>query len=290
MKKLAMTALLALTLLFAAGCGGESAYELAVKHGYMGTEEEWLEDLRGETGPAGESGENGKDGKDGKDGSLWYTGIGAPSGALGEAGDYYLDFADGGIYEKEGNGWILRGKLKSDGAVQTVELTFDPCGGKLPQDVHETRAVVRGDCTDLPVPVWEGHVFLGWFYGEGANMGQATDLTPFMRNAVLRAHWKEAHELSLKASGDRVQRYGSYTLTGTYSGSAEAELLILVGRDGEWRNLDAAYGWIADSQLLFQDGRIDLSIVFGETGEYSLLIEVHESGEVTSETVHVTVE
>lgn len=39
---------------------GESAYELAVKNGYVGTEEQWLASLNGEKG---------KDGKDGKDAS-----------------------------------------------------------------------------------------------------------------------------------------------------------------------------------------------------------------------------
>lgn len=34
---------------------GASAYEIAVKHGYEGTEEEWLESLRGDIGPIGKS-------------------------------------------------------------------------------------------------------------------------------------------------------------------------------------------------------------------------------------------
>ncbi len=52
---------------------GESAYEIAVKKGFQGTEEEWLDSLRG--GPAGPKGDagadglNGADGKDGKDGA-----------------------------------------------------------------------------------------------------------------------------------------------------------------------------------------------------------------------------
>ena len=35
-----------------AGCSnGLSAYEIAVEHGFQGTEEEWLESLRGEAAP-----------------------------------------------------------------------------------------------------------------------------------------------------------------------------------------------------------------------------------------------
>jgi len=35
----------------ATGLDGKSAYAIAVSHGYVGTEEEWLESLKGETGP-----------------------------------------------------------------------------------------------------------------------------------------------------------------------------------------------------------------------------------------------
>ena len=42
------------------GDGGESAYEIAVRNGFVGTEEEWLEYLR--QGPKGENGLPGKPG------------------------------------------------------------------------------------------------------------------------------------------------------------------------------------------------------------------------------------
>ncbi len=35
---------------------GKSAYEIAVMHGFQGTEEEWLESLKGEKGENGENG------------------------------------------------------------------------------------------------------------------------------------------------------------------------------------------------------------------------------------------
>ena len=47
---------------------GYSAYEVAVKNGYTGTEAEWLATLKGEKGDKGEPGTNGSDGKPGKDG------------------------------------------------------------------------------------------------------------------------------------------------------------------------------------------------------------------------------
>ena len=45
-----------------AGTRGYSAYEVAVLNGYTGTEEEWLESLRGEVGPEGAQGIEGPQG------------------------------------------------------------------------------------------------------------------------------------------------------------------------------------------------------------------------------------
>lgn len=48
-----------------AGEDGKSAYEIAVEHGFEGTEEEWLESLKGEQGPQGPQGPQGEPGQDG---------------------------------------------------------------------------------------------------------------------------------------------------------------------------------------------------------------------------------
>ncbi|MBQ7412181.1 MAG: serine protease [Clostridia bacterium] len=47
---------------------GLSAYDIAVKHGFVGTEEEWLASLRGTDGKDGRDGVDGTNGIDGKDG------------------------------------------------------------------------------------------------------------------------------------------------------------------------------------------------------------------------------
>lgn len=57
------------------GKDGYSAYEIALNHGFEGTEEEWLASLKGETGVAGADGKDGNNGKDGKDGADGYTPI-----------------------------------------------------------------------------------------------------------------------------------------------------------------------------------------------------------------------
>jgi hypothetical protein len=51
------------------GKDGLSAYEIAIKDGFTGTETEWLESLKGEKGDTGASGENGTNGANGKDGT-----------------------------------------------------------------------------------------------------------------------------------------------------------------------------------------------------------------------------
>ena len=46
------------------------AFEIAVENGFIGTEAEWLESLKGKDGKDGVDGKNGQDGKDGIDGNL----------------------------------------------------------------------------------------------------------------------------------------------------------------------------------------------------------------------------
>ena len=50
------------------GKDGKSAYEIAVEHGFVGTEAEWLESLKGVNGKDGGDGRNGADGLPGRDG------------------------------------------------------------------------------------------------------------------------------------------------------------------------------------------------------------------------------
>ena len=57
------------------GKDGKSAYEIAVEHGFVGTEAEWLESLKGVDGKNGVDGLPGKDGKNGTDGLPGRDGI-----------------------------------------------------------------------------------------------------------------------------------------------------------------------------------------------------------------------
>lgn len=61
-----------------------SAYGIARKHGYTGTEEEWLAGLKGEAGPRGEKGDTGAKGDKGDTGATGAQGEPGPKGDPGE--------------------------------------------------------------------------------------------------------------------------------------------------------------------------------------------------------------
>lgn len=64
------------------------------------------------TGKIGATGPEGDAGAAGAAGSVWRSGTGAPSGALGAVGDWYLNDANGDIYEKTGaSTYTLRDNL-----------------------------------------------------------------------------------------------------------------------------------------------------------------------------------
>jgi hypothetical protein len=60
---------------------------------------------QGIQGAPGEQGDPGPAGADGADGSVWYSGAGAPSDALGQNGDYYLNDSNGDVYTKLAGTW-----------------------------------------------------------------------------------------------------------------------------------------------------------------------------------------
>jgi len=65
---LMVLSLLVAVMMFSACDGGESAYEIAVRHGFVGTEEEWLQSLKGDDGAKGDTGEKGESGAKGDKG------------------------------------------------------------------------------------------------------------------------------------------------------------------------------------------------------------------------------
>jgi hypothetical protein len=77
----------------AGGIAGDSAYQIAVDNGFVGTEEEWLESLvgpagpTGPTGPTGATGAQGPQGIQGPTGATGATGPEGPEGPEGPAGE-----------------------------------------------------------------------------------------------------------------------------------------------------------------------------------------------------------
>ena len=74
------------------GTDGKSAFEIAVEHGFVGTETEWLESLKGVDGKDGVNGKDGCDGRNGVDGLLGKDGKDGADGLPGRDG---IDGIDG---------------------------------------------------------------------------------------------------------------------------------------------------------------------------------------------------
>ena len=97
------------------GKDGKSAYEIAIEHGFVGTEADWLESLKGVDGKDGCDGRNGvdglpgKDGKDGADGLPGRDGIDGINGSDGKSA--YIIAVEHGFSGTE-NEWLqsLKGK------------------------------------------------------------------------------------------------------------------------------------------------------------------------------------
>lgn len=68
------------------GKDGKSAYEIAVEHGFVGTETEWLESLKGVDGKEGVNGKDGCDGRNGADGLPGKDGKNGADGLPGRDG------------------------------------------------------------------------------------------------------------------------------------------------------------------------------------------------------------
>ena len=149
---LALSACMALGVVCFAACGvnGKSAYEIWLEQGNTGTEQEFLNSLKGTNGVDGKDGKdgtngtngkdgvdgtngkdgvdgtngkdgvdgtNGKDGVDGtngKDGATWHYGEGEPQESQGNEGDLYLDYTAWDVYAKKSTGWEKLGSMKGE--------------------------------------------------------------------------------------------------------------------------------------------------------------------------------
>lgn len=79
----------------------KSAYVIALEHGFIGSEDEWLASLKGEKGEQGiqgiqgEKGQNGKDGTNGTNGIDGIDGIGITNAEINTSGELTLTYSNG---------------------------------------------------------------------------------------------------------------------------------------------------------------------------------------------------
>ena len=66
---------------------GKSAYQIAVRNGFTGTEEEWVESIKGEPGEKGDTGEQGIQGEKGDTGEQGIQGVKGDTGSQGIQGE-----------------------------------------------------------------------------------------------------------------------------------------------------------------------------------------------------------
>ena len=103
---------------------GKSAYEIAVENGFEGSEEEWLESLKGEKGIQGEKGEKGDKGDKGDKGVKGDTGDQGIQGIQGIQGAQGIQGEQGAPGAKGDQG--IPGQKGSDGvSVTTATVNAD---------------------------------------------------------------------------------------------------------------------------------------------------------------------
>lgn len=245
----------------------------------------------GKDGENGKDGANGLNGTDGKDGLSWHTGAGLPAMESGAEGDYYFDLESGTVYQKTANGWDFLGKMNSpESDPETVTVRFDAGDGALGENDPSSVSLPKGSCLDLPVPTREGYRFLGWFFGDDVNGGQANDLTSFQKDMVLTARWKKILTLTLQSEEQTIElNKTAFAFTGDYDGTKDAALTLYVEKDGV-RVPAKENEWVSISEVKFGTGTaIEGYLFFLQTGTYTVYVCAEENGETTEGSITVTV-
>ena len=127
------------------GKDGKSAYEIAIEHGFVGTETEWLESLKGVDGKDGVNGKDGCDGRNGVDGLPGKDGKNGADGLPGRDGingtdgkSAYIIAVEHGFTGTE-NEWLqsLKGADGRDG------ITSDMSDYATKADIAELQEQIR---------------------------------------------------------------------------------------------------------------------------------------------------
>ena len=138
------------------GGSGKSAYEIAVEHGFIGTEEQWLLSLRGADGQNGIDGKDGLNGLDGKDGQNGRDGIDGKDGLNGKDGRDGVDGKDGkdGIDGKDGSTVDLSGYATTEALNEQILLVREAMASlEHAKHTHANKDVLD-DITESHVGRW----------------------------------------------------------------------------------------------------------------------------------------
>lgn len=127
------------------GENGASAYEIAVQHGYSGSETAWLESLNGADGAKGDTGAAGAKGEKGDKGDPGATGVAGKDGAAGKSA-YQIAVASG--FDGTEQAWLAslkgeKGDKGDTGAAGAKGEKGDP--GKDGTDVDLTPYAKKTD-------------------------------------------------------------------------------------------------------------------------------------------------
>lgn len=108
MKKIIIAVSAIVVCLLLCACTGKSAYDIAVENGFVGTEEEWLQSLKGDTGDKGDIGNKGE------------TGVGIKKTEIAPNGHLMITMTDGTVIDA---GYV-RGDLE-DNSTEAPVLSVD---------------------------------------------------------------------------------------------------------------------------------------------------------------------
>lgn len=169
------------------GRDGKSAYQIAVQHGYGGSETAWLESLRGADGAKGDTGAAGAKGEKGDKGDPGATGATGKDGAAGKSA-YQIAVASG--FDGTEQAWLA--SLKGDtGATGAKGEKGDP--GKDGTDVDLTPYAKKTDLTSyLPK--------------SGSVMTGDIDMATNSKDIVVGSHRSAVPELPTAVAGGAVSK------------------------------------------------------------------------------------
>ena len=189
---------------------GYSAYEIAVQHGYTGTEEEWLASLHGADGAKGPQGETGATGPQG------------PKGDKGDKGDdYTLTEQDkqeiAGLVDTPVDDVQIDGaSILSDGVAEIPIADATNLGVSCVSSIYGIGSFPNGHCLYIYAPTSS-------YVKSGTNS---------YRPIVPKIQHESAFYGLAKAAGDTTQSQSSNPV-GTYTEEAKTAIRTMLGLDTE---------------------------------------------------------